>query len=145
MYRMAKELVDRFIEWLLARAGGSTLEEKLMSALKTVSFMCVGLLWAVVTLLVIDFNMKIRLNDTENAASVVNKMFDPDNNPLDEFVTINQELTQRMHAMQGENVLLLRDNLILVQDNKRLSQENNLLREEVKSRGPARSPPRARQ
>ncbi len=118
MFPIAKELVDRFIEWLLRRASGETLEEKQNSAIRYISYVAGGLLWAVLTLVVIDINLSLRIHATEGAAAAVNKMFSTDRNPIDELIKINRTLSDRVESLREENILLIKDNLRLLDQAK---------------------------
>lgn len=129
MFPIAKELVDRFIEWLVKRSSGETLEEKLIFSLKTLSFLGGGLLWVIATLIVVNIHQFIRIHDTESAAVAVSRMFTTENNPIDEFIKINKALSERVESLRAENLLLLKDNIQLINENKILFSENEQLKE----------------
>lgn len=131
MFKVVKVVVNRFIEWLVTRSSGDTMEKKLLSSLTTVSFICCISMWLILTLVIVNVNMRIRLSDTEHAASMVRKIFEPENNPLDQFAKINQELSRHLNNYRDENIILIKDNLHLVEQNDYLTQENNLLSLEV--------------
>ena len=75
-------------------------------------------MWEVLTLVVIDINLSLRIHATEGAAAAVNKMFSTDRNPIDELIKINRTLSDRVESLREENILLIKDNLRLLDQTK---------------------------
>lgn len=122
MFGLLKELVDRFIEFVLSLVKGATVEEQLTSALKSAVFLIVILAWATIGLLMANINLRIDLSDMEAGVSKVSLLFDPtDGGPLKAFVRINDSLNKQMTLVKQENMLLFKNNI-------KLTDENNFLR-----------------
>lgn len=122
MFGLLKELVDRFIEFVLRFVRGATVEEQLTSALKSAGFLIVILAWATIGLLLANINLRVDLSDMEAGVSKMNLLLDPtDGGPLKAFVRINDSLSKQMTLVKQENLLLFKNNI-------KLTDENNFLR-----------------
>lgn len=132
MFQIAKEIVDRFIKWHLSKAKGSDLTEKLMNVVRTLSLLFSISVWLIVALIIIDINLRIRITDTEEAATAITRLFDK-NNPLAGFINLDKKLSSQLMSLQDTNKLLVQDNSHLIQDNQSLESQNELLKKEVES------------
>lgn len=122
MFGLVKELVDRFIEFVLKFVKGDTTEEQLTSVLKSAVFLIAILAWATIGLLMANINLRIENNDMEAGVSKMNLIFSPeDGGPINSFIRINDTLNRQVTLVKQENMLLFKNNI-------KLTDENNFLR-----------------
>jgi len=118
MYKLIKELADRFIEFVLAMVKGETVEAQLTSALASCIFLVCILGCVCVALGVSNLNKNIELQDMEQAVARVKLLFDTEGGgPINNFLRINEALTAQNNEVKEENVLLLKVNAKLSSDN----------------------------
>lgn len=142
MFGLIKELVDRFIEFVLMFARGDSAEEKLTSALKSSIFLVAILLWGMISLVMSNFNMRSEIEDMQAGIVRMNQLFDrKEGGPIATFVRINDSLTRSLNLAKEENLILTKNNIQLkdetnflrpllfqaLSDGKRINKNNDLL------------------
>jgi len=136
MYKLFKELADRFIEFVLSLVKGETVEDQLTSALMSCIFLLCVLGCATTSLLVSNMNKSIELADKDAAIERVKLLFDTEGGgPINSFLRINDVLSGQNNEVKQENILLLKANIKLGEENHwlrinliRSLDENDILR-----------------
>ena len=118
-FTLLKELVDRFIEFLLKMSKGESPEAKLTSVLKSTVFLLSVLIFASISLLTENINLRNQLNDYKSVTAKVGGLLNPDN--LNATAT---EISKLAASIETNSNDLRTENIKLVEINVSLSQEN---------------------
>lgn len=122
MIGIAKEMADRFIEFVLKFFKGESVEDQLTKALKVMVLTTSALLCVVFSLLTTNINLRMDLAEAEVGIAKINVLFDPSTGgPIAGFIRINDALTRQNNSFKNQNAVLAK------QANK-VSTENYLLR-----------------
>lgn len=133
MFGLIKELIDRFIEFVLRNCRGDTREEQLSHAIYISAFILVLSVWGNIYFLVRVQTLNADIERYEIAPIEVGTLFDknPETNPLSMFIKINDQMTERLQSLSGENIFLVKSNAALTEGNNLTKQRNDELKEEV--------------
>lgn len=114
MFLVAKSAVHKFIEYLMNRTKGVSIEEKLVSLLKTLLLILSFSLW--LNLMAVSNNIWLRLDnkDLESSIAELSDVFKKESNPLDEFININKRQSENIDSLKKSNDALYHDNMALV-------------------------------
>lgn len=118
---IAKEMADRFIEFVLKFFKGESVEDQLTKALKAAVFLISVLLFAVFTLSVTNLNLRMELADANVGLAKINILFDTTSGtggPLQEFIRINNALTRQVATISNQNILLARQSNLAIGENR---------------------------
>lgn len=125
MYLLVRELLNRFITFLLRISSGNTMEERLERVLKVLMIVTVLSLWGNIGLGLNSVYLKIELYDLEKAVLKLTTFFQKDNNPLDEFIKLNKRLTDDNDKLRDKNDVLYRDNVYLLGELKKYKEKEH--------------------
>lgn len=118
-FTLLKELVDRFIEFLLKMSKGETPEAKLTSVLKSTVFLLSVLIFASISLLAENINLRTQLNDYKSVATKVGLLLNPEN-----LNVTADEISKLTTTIELSNNTLRKENTHLTETNIQLGQEN---------------------
>lgn len=122
MLAIAKEMADRFIEFVLRFFKGESVEDQLTKALKAAVFMISVLLFIIFSLITTNLNLRMELMDANVGLSKINLLFDGGGGgPIGGFIRINDALSTQMNMVKEQN-------LWLVERTTTLSGENTFLK-----------------
>lgn len=124
VFGIAKEMADRFIEFVLKFFKGESAEDQLTKALKAAVLLISVLLFTLFTLSSTVINQRMDLADAEIGLAKINILFDQAGGaggPLREFIRINDALTRQLDAVKNQNI-------ILAKQSNSSSGENKILR-----------------
>lgn len=119
MYLLVRELLNRFITFLLKISSGNTQEERLERVLRVLMIVTVLSLWGNLSLGLSNVYLKVELYDLEKAVLKLTTFFQKENNPLEEFINMNKRLTTDVERLREKNDTLYRDNVYLVGELKK--------------------------
>lgn len=125
MYQIMESIANRLIIFLLSRAQGKNRAGKLVHVIRRSIIVIAALLFINILLITNNIYYRFYTKDLETSLSKVSFLFREEDNPLNEFVKTNKDLTSKLDESRRLNLRLVRDNTILA--NKVL-----LLMEEVK-------------
>ena len=137
-FTLLKELVDRFIEFLLKMSKGETAEAKLTSVLKSTVFLISVLVFAVISLLAENLNMRTQLADYKSVSVKLGVLLKPQSmaGAAEEISKLSASINDSNNKLRNENTKLLESNVALTHENywiqvtlNRTLQESKLLRE----------------
>lgn len=133
MFGLIKELIDRFIEFVLRNCKGDNREEQLSHAIYIATFVLMLSLWGNVYFLVKVQTLNADIERYEVAPIEVGTLFDknPETNPLSMFIKINDQMTERLQSLSGENIFLVKSNAALTEGNNLNKVRGEELKEEV--------------
>jgi hypothetical protein len=119
LFTLLKELVDRFIEFLLHITQGDSPEARLTSVLKSTVFLISVLVFALISLVVDNFNLRFQLKDYESVASKVGFLLNPENasSTADELNKLSTSIDTNSNTLRKENAELSESNISLVHEN----------------------------
>lgn len=119
LFTLLKELVDRFIEFLLHITQGETPEARLTSVLKSTVFLISVLVFALISVGVDNFNLRFQLKDYESVASKVGFLLNPENasTTAEEINKLSASIDANSNALRKENNQLTETNVSLMQEN----------------------------
>lgn len=127
MLAIAKEMADRFIEFVLRFFKGESIEDQLTKALKASVLMISVLLFIIFSLTTTNLNLRMELTDAEVGLSKINLLFDGGSGgPIGGFIRINDALNTQMNMVKEQN-------LWLVERTAGLSSENSFLKRHLVS------------
>lgn len=127
MLAIAKEMADRFIEFVLRFFKGESIEDQLAKALKAAALMISVLLFIIFSLTTTNLNLRMELTDAEVGLSKINLLFDGGGGgPISGFIRINKALNTQMDMVKEQN-------LWLVEKTAGLSSENSFLKRHLVS------------
>lgn len=142
-FTLLKELVDRFIEFLLKMSKGESAEAKLTSVLKSTVFLISVLVFVTISLLGENINMRTQLADYKSVAAKVGMLLNPDTmtGAADEITKLSASIDENNNTLRIENNKLVESNISLshenywiqvllnktLQDNIRLKDNNDFL------------------
>ena len=123
MYSVLRELMDRFIEFILKYTGGTTLEERLTTALKTSVFLASALLWLFLGLFMSYIIQRSQINALESGIEKINILFNLDDasGPFGGFVKLNNSLADQVGTVKHENIMLIKANMKLTDEKQFLT------------------------
>lgn len=118
-FTLLKELVDRFIEFLLKMSKGESPEAKLTSVLKSTVFLLSVLMFTSISLLAENINLRTQLNDYKSVAAKVGLLLNPEtsNVTADEINKLTASIEVSNTALRKENDKLTESNISLTQEN----------------------------
>lgn len=119
MYLLVRELLNRFITFLLKISSGNTQEERLERVLRVLMIVTVLSLWGNLSLGLSNVYLKVELYDLEKAVLKLTTFFQKENNPLEEFIDMNKRLTTDVERLREKNETLYKDNVYLVSELKK--------------------------
>ncbi|HFT2124489.1 TPA: hypothetical protein RG892_000253 [Pseudomonas aeruginosa] len=122
---IAKEMADRFIEFVLKFFKGESAEDQLSKALKVSVLTIALLLFGLFALLSNNLNLRMDLADAEIGLAKINMLFDPtvgEGGPLKEFVRINDALSRQLDSVKNQNIILSKRTITATADNKVLKE-----------------------
>lgn len=125
MYQIMESIANRLIIFLLSRAQGKNRAGKLVHVIRRSIIVIAALLFINILLITNNIYYRFYTKDLETSLSKVSFLFREEDNPLNEFVKTNKDLTSKLDESRRLKLRLVRDNTILA--NKVL-----LLMEEVK-------------
>lgn len=136
MLAIAKEMADRFIEFVLRLFKGESIEDQLTKALKAAVLMISVLLFAIFSLVTTNLNLRMELKDAEVGLSKINLLFEGGGGgPIDRFIRINNALNAQMNMVKEQNIWLVERTTTLSSENSYLKRhlvnvlgENDLLK-----------------
>lgn len=137
-FTLLKELVDRFIEFLLKMSKGETAEAKLTSVLKSTVFLISVLVFAVFSLVAENFNMRTQLADYKSVSAKLGVLLKPQSaaGAAEEITKLSASINDSNNKLRNENTRLLETNIALTHENywiqvvlNRTLQESKLLKE----------------
>lgn len=109
VFGIAKEMADRFIEFVLKFFKGESVEDQLTKALKASVLLISVLLFTLFTLSSTVINQRMDLAEAEIGLAKINILFDQaggSGGPLREFIRINDALTRQLDSVKNQNILL---------------------------------------
>jgi len=109
VYGIAREMADRFIEFVLKFFKGESVEVQLTKALRISVMLITLLLFTSFTLLSTILNQRIELEDAEIGLSKINVLFDSASGPggpISQFVRINDALTRQLDTLKSQYVVV---------------------------------------
>lgn len=138
LFTLLKELVDRFIEFLLKMSKGESPEAKLTSVLKSTVFLISVLVFAVLSLIAENLNMRTQLADYKSVSAKLGVLLKPQSvaGAAEEIGKLSASINDSNNKLRHENTKLLEQNVALTHENywiqvvlNRTLQESKLLRE----------------
>lgn len=118
-FTLLKELVDRFIEFLLKMSKGESPEAKLTSVLKSTVFLLSVLIFVSISLLAENINLRTQLSDYKSVAAKVGLLLNPESSSV-----AAEEVSRLTASIEGSNAALRKENNQLSETNASLTQEN---------------------
>lgn len=137
-FTLVKELVDRFIEFLLKMSKGESPEAKLTSVLKSTVFLISVLVFAVFSLVAENLNMRTQLADYKSVSAKLGVLLKPQSvaGAAEEITKLSASINDSNNKLRVENNKLLESNVALTHENywiqlvlNRTLQESKLLRD----------------
>jgi len=140
MLAIAKEMADRFIEFVLRFFKGESVEDQLTKALKAAVLMISVLLFIIFSLTTTNLNLRMELTDANVGLSKINLLFDGGGGgPIGGFIRINDALSVQMNMIKEQNIWLVERTTALSGENSFLKrhlvnvlEENAILKENNK-------------
>lgn len=129
MWLGIRSLVDMFIEFLVNRVSGETLDEKFFKTLKMMVSVVTILIWLLISAVVTTINAKYELAEYKKTNEAVAELLYPKESILTNYAETNNELNRQIGDMREENVTLVKDNIKLAEFSKRLLHDLRELRE----------------
>lgn len=138
LFTLLKELVDRFIEFLLKMSKGDSAEAKLTSVLKSTVFLVSVLVFAVISLIGENLNMRTQLADYKSVSAKLGVLLKPQSvaSAAEEISKLSASINDSNNKLRNENTKLLEQNIALTHENywiqitlNRTLQDNKLIRE----------------
>lgn len=137
-FTLVKELVDRFIEFLLKMSKGQSPEAKLTSVLKSTVFLISVLVFAVFSMVAENLNMRTQLADYKSVSAKLGVLLKPQSvaGAAEEITKLSASINDSNNKLRVENNKLLESNVALTHENywiqlvlNRTLQESKLLRD----------------
>lgn len=137
-FTLVKELVDRFIEFLLKMSKGESPEAKLTSVLKSTVFLISVLVFAVFSMVAENLNMRTQLADYKSVSAKLGVLLKPQSvaGAAEEITKLSASINDSNNKLRVENNKLLESNVALTHENywiqlvlNRTLQESKLLRD----------------
>lgn len=142
MFGIAKEMADRFIEFVLRFFKGESIEDQLTKALKASVLLISVLLFIIFSLTTTNLSLRMNLTEAEVGMSKINLLFDGGGGgPIGGFIRINDALSLQMNmvkeqnlwlvkrttSLAGENTFLKRHLINVLEENQLLKNNNSVL------------------
>lgn len=113
MYQIMESIANRLIIFLLSRAQGKNRVGKLVQVIRRSIIVIAVLLFINILLITNNIYYRFYTKDLETSLSKVSFLFREEDNPLNEFVKTNKDLTSKLDESRRLNLRLVRDNTIL--------------------------------
>lgn len=113
MYQIMESIANRLIIFLLSRAQGKNRAGKLVHVIRRSIIVIAVLLFINILLITNNIYYRFYTKDLETSLSKVSFLFREEDNPLNEFVKTNKDLTSKLDESRRLNLRLVRDNTIL--------------------------------
>lgn len=113
MYQIMESIANRLIIFLLSRAQGKNRAGKLIHVIRRSIIVIAVLLFINILLITNNIYYRFYTKDLETSLSKVSFLFREEDNPLNEFVKTNKDLTTKLDESRRLNIRLVRDNTIL--------------------------------